>query len=371
MHPSFSMRMSSMIASTCLLVLAIALPSGCREAPGTPEAIEPPLAVRTAPVQAGTLKRKVRAIGTIHSVEELRIMARVSGRVGSLPVPEGGSVAPGDLLVELLSPETGARSERVYQERGRAGIEAAFLCRQADEDEELARAQAITRQKAAASREACRAAGKAVASVGAQLREQSLLAGNLKERAPFAGIVLRWIAQPGENIMPGQPILTIGGEAMEVRVPVPEEDLVKGIAPGLTVELGFPDGARQTSTVRHVAPGALGPTRTAEVRIGLKRTETATWRHGMSVEVAFVLEESARSWIVPSSAVRTTEAGSHVYVVTGQALSRREVFSKLTVPPWTAVTGKLSVTDRVVTDRLAQLRDGLPVWVAPHAEVTP
>ena len=362
-----------MFASTCLLLGSGLLLSeaGCSKSPGAPDTTEPPPSVRSAPVRAGSLKRSIRSIGTIHSVEEIRVLARLSGKLGTLPIPEGGAVARGDLLAEIASPETGARQERVYQERGRAAIEAAFLCRQADQDEALGRAQAITMQKVETSREACRAAGKAVAAAGASLQEQSILAGNKRERAPFPGIVLRWVAQPGENVMPGQPLLWLGGHELEVRVQVPENDLVKGIVPNLPVELLFPDGTRQHGTVRTISPESVGPARTAEVRISLKKPAGATWGHGMSVEVDFVLEETARAWIVPSVAVHTSDAGSHVFIVSRGTLVRREVFPKLTVPPETAVTGRLTEIDRVVTDRHLQLHDGLPVWVAPSAEMTP
>jgi RND family efflux transporter MFP subunit len=276
-------------------------------------------------------------------------------------------VTKGDLVSVLSSPELGARRDRVRNELARARIEVAHGCRQAEQDAALLAAGAVTAQKAEASHEACRAANAGVAAAVSALREQELMAGKVQEHAPMDATVLRWHVRPGENVMPGQPLLTLGGPAREVRVPVPEQDLMKGIHTGTRVSLEFPDRTRLEAEVRELAPDAIGPAHTVEARIDLPPERAGALRHGLSVAVSFTLD-AVSAWIVPASAVHEDDRSAWVFVVRDQILVRREVFPKLSAGDRIAVNGKFEEGEPVVTDRLRLLRDGLPVWPVPAPE---
>lgn len=351
-----------MYASTCLLCLATlgALPFGCRKSKAAVTPTEAPQAVEVVPARQGALNQELRLVGQLHSREELRVVARTAGRLERLPIAEGGHAGKGDTLAELDAPELGARLQRVHGEYSRARIDAAYVCRQAEMDQTLLASGAVTAQKAETSQEACKAARFGVDATAAALREQSILAGKVTEKAPFAGTVLRWHARPGENVMPGQPLVTLGGPALEIRVPVPEPDLARGIRAGTRVDLSFPDRARAEGVVREVAPDAVGAAHTSEARIDAP-VPLPPVRHGQTVTVTFRLD-SVSAWVLPGSALRGDEAGRWVFVVENQLLRRREVFLKLSARGFVAVTGQFQTDDQVVVDRITHLRDGLPVW---------
>ena len=158
----------------------------------------------------------------------------------------------------------------------------------------------------------------------------------------------------------GQPLVTLGGPALESRVPVPEPDLARGIRAGTPVVLTFPDHSRAEAVVREIAPDAVGPAHTSEARIDAP-SQLPPVRHGQTVTVTFRLD-SVSAWILPASALRGEDAGRWVFVVRSQALERREVFVKLSSRGHVAVTGQFQPDDQVVVDRLTHLREGLPVW---------
>jgi len=365
MEPSRSTHSTttfSMFANTCLLYLSftLVLPFGCRKSGASEAPSEAPQAVETVPARQGALNQEVRLVGQIHSRDEIRVIARTAGTLMRLPVTEGGQAEKGDTLAELDAPELGARLQRINGEYGKASIDAAHVCRQADQDRALLASGAVTAQKAETSREACRAARSGVNAAAAALREQTILAGKVTEKAPFAGTVLRWHARPGENVMPGQPLVTLGGPALEIRVPVPEPDLAKGIREGTRVELTFPDNSRSEALVREVAPDAVGAAHTSEARIDAPAPLPFV-RHGQTVTVKFRLD-SVSAWILPASALRGDDAGRWVFVVRNQALERREVFLRISARGRVAVDGPLQTDEQVVVDRITHLRDGLPVW---------
>ncbi len=351
-----------MFASTCLLIWVsiAAVPFGCRKTRPPEPPTEAPHAVETVPARQGVLNQELRLVGQIHSREEIRVIARTAGRLERLPFAESAVANRGDTVAELDAPELGARLQRIQGEYGKARIDAAHVCRLAEQDQTLLTSGAVTAQKAETSRESCRAARAGVNAAAAALREQTILAGKVTEKAPFTGTVLRWHARPGENVMPGQPLLTLGGPALEIRVPVPEPDLAKGIRAGTRVELVFPDRSRSEAVVREVAPDAVGAAHASEARVDAP-IPLPRVRHGQTVTVTFRLD-SVSAWILPASALRGDDAGRWVFVVRNQVLERREVFLKLSARGFVAVNGRFQTGEQVVVDRATHLRVGLPVW---------
>jgi multidrug resistance efflux pump len=57
-------------------------------------------------------------LGTVTSRKELKIIARVSGRVTELPYREGESTAQSGILARIDAPEIKAQVERLSAERG-------------------------------------------------------------------------------------------------------------------------------------------------------------------------------------------------------------------------------------------------------------
>ncbi len=357
-------RSDHLLAITCLLLCGAMGLAACGK-PVPP--MDPPMAptpVETVPVAKRSLQLRLHMVGTVHSREEIRIIARIAGKVLHMPAAEGSRVQRGDLLLELASPESRARRDRVHSELTRVRVEAAHACDLAQQEDQLLQVGATPALRAQSARETCRAAQAGVQALEASLREQGTMLGHRNEHAPFDGTVLRWLFRPGENVMPGQPVLTLGGPDLEVRIPVTEKDVLSGISPGIPVEMAFPDGTTRSGQVREVSADAVGPARLLQVRVDLPDVPAAI-RHGMSVDVRFILQSVEDAWIVPTGSIRKNGHGHHVFVVKHDQLESREVFVKLSSWPESAVNGLFEIGEAVVPDANPALRHGLPVMPVP------
>ena len=346
-----------MQASISLLVI---LPS-CTSPSPTPEATQP-LAVRTIQVHKGSVRETLNYIGTVHSQNEIKVLARVVGKVSDLPVKEGENARRRAAIAYIAAPEMNARVSRLRAEVLRAKEESGFLCQQSETDRNLLSQKVISKLKSDASRQKCKSSKAALRAAKASLKELNSLAGNTVERAPFDGKVLQWLTEPGENVMPGRPILTFGDEPLEVRVKVHEKDVGAGIQKGTSVIL-FPKRSDSIqSEVSFVAPMAIGPGRMIEVRIPIKKVNATSLQHGMSVDVSFVVREKTEAVLVPINALGKNEHGFGVYIVRDKTARWKKVTPSIQENGQVAIEADLKISDRVVVGNLDALHDNTKVY---------
>ncbi|MCD6499337.1 MAG: efflux RND transporter periplasmic adaptor subunit [Deltaproteobacteria bacterium] len=336
--------------------------ASCRQSSSAGAREHRALAVRTAVVRRGAIKKTIQYIGTVHSHDEIRVLARVPGRVAALPVKEGGTARRGAVVAVIAAPEMSARVSKVYAEVARAREESAFLCRLAKANRFLLDSQAISRIKEDGSRQKCASSKAALRAAKASLKEVRVVRGKTVERAPFDGKVLKWLAQPGENVMPGRPILIFGGEALEIRVLVNERDIEGGIARGTPVIVSSSDGTTVRAKVGEVSAMAVGPGRMLEVRIPWRKKHMRMLRHGMSVDVEFVLDEKADATSVPALALLKKDSKVGVFVVRHETAHWVPVTPSIHEGRWIAVVGKVSAGERVVVGNLEAVRTGQHVY---------
>ncbi len=354
-------KLASIFLRLSLVAMSLSGLHACR--PAMPHhGRDRPLAVRVIGVQRRALRDKIGYVGTLHSRREIKVLARVAGRIAALPVREGVVARRGQTLAVIAAPEISARVSRVYAEVSRAKEDSAFLCRLAEIDRELLGAKAIPRIKMEQSRQRCITSKAALRAARASLRETKAVRGKTLERAPFDGMVLKWLAQPGENAMPGRPILLFGGESKEVRVLVQEGDIEAGIRPGTPVDVTLGPGKVFRAAVTQVAPMAAGPGRMFDVRVALPDVEGRHLRHGMSLNVAFVLHETLGATAVPSQAVARRAGKTGVFTLRNEQARWVPVTVSYGEEGWVAVRGKLTEKDMVVVGMLDELHDGMPVY---------
>jgi RND family efflux transporter MFP subunit len=286
----------------------------------------------------------------------------VIGKVSKLPYKEGEKARRRAVIAYIAAPEMDARVTRLRAEVSRAKEESVFLCQQSETDRHLLANHAISQLKNDVSRQKCESSKAALKAAEAGLIELGVLAGNTVERAPFDGKILRWLTEPGENVMPGRPVLMFGDEPLEVRVAVHEKDMGAGIQKGTRVIL-FPDRfAPVRSEVSFISPMAIGRGRMVEVRIPITKKDAMGWQHGMSVDLGFVIREETKALLVPIHAVAKNEHGSGVFVVLGTTAKWKNVISSIQEKGWVAVDSDLKNGDRVVVGNLEALKEGTKVY---------
>ncbi|WP_299694925.1 HlyD family efflux transporter periplasmic adaptor subunit [uncultured Tateyamaria sp.] len=189
--------------------------------------------------------------------EQVEIAPTLAGRVARVMVAEGSLVNTGDVLVEMDTDELAAALDRAKAEvalarQGKAEAEAVVLQRQSEErraKQELGRArallagqnisEAIFEDRETAHQVASAVLGAATARVAtadsqitAAEADERRIASQLEDStlvAPMQGRILYRLAEPGEVVGAGEPILTLlslENVYMEVFLPAREAGLL-------------------------------------------------------------------------------------------------------------------------------------------------
>ncbi len=338
------------------LVFMAALSSGCGSA-GEEQQPERPVAVRTIQPQRISLSQQLEYLGTVRSSDEVKIIARVAGTVTKLPFAEGDAVRKGDVVALLDAPEIRAAVQKVQAEKD-------YWCRRYEADQRLVEANALPREQMEASKRACTSATAALAEVKSRLAKT-------REKATVSGEVLRWFVEPGQSVMPGQPILLLGRKNLEIQTDVIEEDLLRGIKVGTAVEIEYSAGLRLPAKVTEVAPTSKGPARIYTVKIAIADSLSDRLRNGASVNVNFILQKSGSALALPVNAIADRDTRPHIYLIRDDRAIRQPVEIGIEQDGWIEVTFAWNGSDAVAISNLSSLKDGVPVFSVPAGEVQP
>jgi RND family efflux transporter MFP subunit len=334
--------------------------SGCaRDEPV--KAHEPaPVAVRIAPVTQQSMAQRIGYVGTVHSRREVKVLSQAAGAAFSL-TGEGETVREGQILSRIAAPEIAPRASRMNAEVARAKTERDFLCETHETDEKLAASGVISKRQVDLSRKACDAASAALTAAQAGSREIGATQGKTSEQAPFDGRVLQWLVEPGQNVMPGTPLLLLGSHDLELRVQVGEKDLERGVREGVPAMVRLGDQVLRLE-ISNVAPMAVGPGRTSEVKIPLPNELTSTPAHGSSVRIEFLVAEAPDSLAVPQKALAKIAGKDTVFVIDNGLAQAVAVTSGIGDDGMVAVTGEITAGAWVAVSNLDLLKDNAKVF---------
>jgi RND family efflux transporter MFP subunit len=266
-----SARAAALVAAAALAPLALA---GC----GRKTAIHeseisqlPPLAVGTLRIGGGgAAPAELILPARIKAREEVTLTARLPGRVTALPVAEGAGFRAGALLAVFAAPEARGAVRAVG-----ASVAAAKLRLETARLQE-SRMETLHAQKVAALRELELARNErqaAEATYEAAAADAERVAAQTSMTAPFDGVVVRHFVDPGAEVDPGQPLVSIrsSGGGAEIVVAIPESDAARvaggraafqaGDGPWRDARLerleGMTDYATRTRTA-HLRPAGSG-----------------------------------------------------------------------------------------------------------------
>ena len=207
-------------------------------AQAAPEAREATTRVRLVRARLSPEERWLA--GNVSAARHAQLSTRVAAAVREVRVREGDRVAAGTVLVrlqdgDLRAQEAAARvsleASRANQRRVRGLVEQGHLPRAQLEPAEAQRAQ--TEAQLGAAREA--------------LRYSEI-------RAPFAGAVLARLVSAGDLVSPGQPMIELAGNALEIVAAATEEE-TRSLHAGMRLPFSSGD-ARGEVELTAVSPGA-------------------------------------------------------------------------------------------------------------------
>ena len=353
--------------------------SGCGGSPPakilTPETVS---GLHVDTVRLETIPNEVAAPGTVASTRTAQIAAQVMGAVEEVTVHQGDRVRQGQLLIVLDDRESAARYAAAQ-----AGIAQAAASRQeAQRGVVAAQAQAgvaaktysryvyLRKQNSVSPQEFDEVQAKQQAAQAmlaqAQARVQQTQAGyrqaqeNVKAAsvmmnyarivAPFDGVVLQRLVDPGTMATPGVPLLVLEGTGHYRLVATVDAQTARPLRRGMRARVhldAFP-GKNFTGTVAEIEPGANPSSHTVQVKVDLPSDPGIS--SGLFGRVWF-RQGQRQAILVPASAILDRGQLRAVYVVNGQGIIRfRLVTLGSTTPDGREVLSGLGAGDRVVTN---------------------
>lgn len=327
--------------STLALALLAGAPLVTRPAPQQVASV-----ARVRIVRASTASGGASVPANVVAVERATISTRVAATVQAVRVEEGQRVVRGQVLISLADGDL-----RGAAAAARTAFEAAsanerrirtLLAQRASTQAEM---DMVTTQRAQAE--------AAVAAARANLDYAQIL-------APFTGTVQSRRVEPGDMVGPGQPLLVVEGDALELQASVSDDEST-GLALGKKVRFEA-DGLSGTATVTALTPGGdpLSHRRGLRARIdgavpGLRSGAFARF------EVRGGAAQAAHAW-VPRSALVERGDLTGVFVASAGKAELRWVAVGEPVGNGVLVRAGLR-PDEAVVDAPGALRDGEPVEV--------
>ncbi len=295
-----------------LLVLA-----ACGEKPAPPA--PQPRAVLTHVVRVGAGELAGEYSGEVRPRHETNAAFRVGGKLVERRVEVGERVVAGQVLARLDPADLAQTLKGAEAQLAAAAAERDFARAEESRYRQL-QAQGFVSPAALEAKEATRRAAEerhaAQASQASLARNQT---GYAVLKADRAGVVAAVLAEAGQVVAAGQPVLriTLSGEK-EVAIAVPENRVAE-LAPGrkVGVTLWAAPDRRYSGRVREVAPQADPVTRTYLVRVAIADAD-ATVRLGMTAHVRFDRPGGAPSTLIPSGAVFQSGDRPAVWVLDGE-----------------------------------------------------
>lgn len=323
--------------------ILLGLVAGCAvQATPRPEVARVPAPVRLVEVRAGFAPRLLA--GTVSASSHAAVSTRISAAVSRVEVREGDRVARGALLVRLADGDVRAQlaAARVVLETAEAA-------------ERRARVLADGGHAPASAVDAAQAQRAQAQGQVAALRESL---SYTEVRAPFTGTVLKKLVSAGDLVTPGQPMVELSGESLEI-VALASESEARSVASGS--KLSFETStARGEAVVSAISPGGDPATHRSVVRARI--VEGAGVRPGDFARLALAGGDGAqRLWVPRRSVVERGDLTGVFLVRDGRAELRwLAIGDRAEDAVW--VRAGLRAGQAVV-DSPGSLRDGDPVEV--------
>ncbi len=346
---------------------------------GPPE--EPPRLVVTERVVGEDAIDRVRLLGDVRGVREVRVLAQLPERIRVLHVQEGDQVSAGDPIATLDSDLQASGVQQASAAAEAASAARDQLASDLSRVRRLVGEGALPRTQLEALEAQLRTSEAQVAQLQAARRTAGQQRARTVVRAPIDGTVALLSVQQGDMVAPSLPICSVvQAETLKVQLRVTEQDFVR-IREGMPVELvppALPD-VRREGTVTRISPVIDPMTRTALVEVEVDNAD-GRLRPGMVAEASIVLGRRPDQVLAPSRALvlssRTdTEREAHVFVVDREAgtAHRRAIVLGRRYGSRVAVESGLEGDEELVIQGQHLLRDGAPIRVesaAPLAEAS-
>jgi len=287
------------------------------------------------------------APATVVAVRRATLATRLAAQVRAVHVEAGQRVEAGALLVSLADGDVRG---------GAAAAEAGLAAAAAHEK----RIQALVATRAATPSELEQAGAQRAQAEAAVAGARSAL-GYSEIRAPFAGTVQARRIEPGDLVGPGQPMIELEGDGLELEASL-SADEARGLALGSRLRFAA-SGGRGEAEVTALTPGGdrLSHRRGVKARV---RAFQGELRSGAFARIELPAGAATTGRWVPRSALVERGDLTGVFVAAGGKAELRWISLGEAAGELVAVRAGLRPADQVVNAPGA-LRDGQPIEVGP------
>ncbi|MBN2725491.1 MAG: efflux RND transporter periplasmic adaptor subunit [Deltaproteobacteria bacterium] len=349
--------------STYLLLILIS--SSCSKKESFNRKVSPRAVVVTK-IKSDNVNNSVISTGTVHSTDEIVVYSAIAGKIFSIPFNEGEKVKKGNVILKITAPEMTDRISKQLTERSRVESQKEFYCSQAIREKELYKKGAITKVQYDSSILQCDIWKKSLATSRSAITELYHLASKRVERSPVKGKIIKWYQRPGENVVPGKPVILVGNDKMEVRANFHESDVSKGIRVGMKAIVTGPGGESIVTKVKSVGNLATGKSRMVEIKLPLKNEKR--FLHGMSMKVEIITEEFKKLFIVDEDSLFYKNGKPGVYLLQKDTLKWIEIKVSVRTDNQVGIKGNLSTDSFIIRGKDSQLSENLKVYPVYEGE---
>lgn len=276
---------------------------------------------------------EIQAAGVVQARERAQLAARVPAAIVELPLRQGELARKGAVLVRLDD-----SASRAAVTAGQAALAAA--------ESDRRRTEALLARGAATPREQEEAVSRAAAAQAALgLARENLSYAVL--RAPFAGIVTARLAEVGDVVSPGRPIVELEGQTgLELKATV-DAGAAERLKLGSDVSVRV-DGVDQllSARVRSLSPAGDPATHRFELRADLPPVPGL--RSGLFARLLLVTPNGEVRLLVPDTAIFQRGGLTGLFVVSEGRARLRWVAVGETAGGKTEVRAGVDAGERVV-----------------------
>ena len=332
-----------------LPVLAAVLLTACSQESSPPP--PPPVLVKTHLVSQSAASAGRAYSGEVRARHETSLAFRIGGKILERKVDVGAAVKAGQLLARLDPAD-------VRLAAGQAEAQRALALAEAKRYRDL-HARSFVSAAALEARETALASAEAQAGMARNQAAYATL------NADHAGVVAAVLAEPGQVVSAGQPVLRIARDGeREVAIAVPEAGVID-LKPGMTAEISLWSGGRAyQGRLRELSPAADPATRTYAARVSILDAD-AGLALGMTASVRFTTQATP-ALVVPLAALFQQGQGFAVWAVGSDAtVSLKPVTVAGYTDAGAAIAAGLQPGERIVAVGVHKLSAGQKVRIAP------
>ncbi|WP_415908961.1 efflux RND transporter periplasmic adaptor subunit [Oleiharenicola sp. Vm1] len=358
-------------------LLALGLLAGCGKTDPAAAAAAPAVPVQVAKATHADVPRWIESIGNVQALRSVMVKSQVDGIIATVHLQEGDEVKAGDLIVTLdrrpfenavLQARAALATARAQAEQARIDAERYSHLDQQSAISKEAYAQYLTR--AETTRADVQAKEAALANAQLQL-------GYTEIRAPFPGRAGQLLLHEGALVKANDanssivsinqlaPI-AVSFTAPETALPLLRAAMANGSAQVAVTERA--SGVQRTDGKLGFVDNAVDPTTgTVTLKAFFANADHALWP-GQFVHVKTLVDVTRGVFVVPTTAVQTTQNGSTLYVVKAdRTVELRRVKVVRTDGDRTLLATGVQDGETVVTDGQLRLLPGVKVEFATLA----